>query len=143
MVTLKDIAKKADVSVSTVSCVLRDAPNISARVKKQVRRIIKEMGCVPNVLARGMVGSLTQKIAYFFPGYHDFPWANNAHIIEGLGNTLQDAEYSLNFVPLRGEQALQDVQRFYAATRPDAAVFHDVIFTDKQLDEIPRLLPCP
>lgn len=143
MVTLKDVAKKAQVSVSTVSCVLRDAPNVSLKVKKHVRKIMKDMGYVPNSLARGMVGSATQKIAYFFPGFHDFPWSNNAHIIEGLGLTLQEAEYSLNFVPLQGDKPLREMHRFYAAARPDAAVFHDVILTTAHLDEIEKKLPCP
>ena len=143
MVTLKDVAKKAQVSVSTVSCVLRDAPNVSLKVKKYVRRIMKDLEYVPNNLARGMVGSLTQKIAYFFPGYHDFPWSNNAHIIEGLGQTLQAAEYSLNFVPLQGDKPLAELHRFYAAARPDAAVFHDVILAAAHLDEVEKNLPCP
>ncbi len=54
MVRLKDIAQRANVSVMTVSKVLRDAPDISGATKARVRKLAEEMGYVPDVLARGL-----------------------------------------------------------------------------------------
>lgn len=54
MVTLKDIAKEAGVSVNTVSCALRDSPRISKKVKQRVKEIADRMGYTPNYIARAL-----------------------------------------------------------------------------------------
>ncbi|HSH94614.1 MAG TPA: LacI family DNA-binding transcriptional regulator, partial [Roseimicrobium sp.] len=54
MVRLKDIALRAGVSVMTVSKVLRDAPDISAATKVRVKQLAREMGYVPDSIARGL-----------------------------------------------------------------------------------------
>lgn len=54
MVRLKDIAERAGVSVMTVSKVLRDAPDISPATKSRIRRLVEEMGYVPDSLAQGL-----------------------------------------------------------------------------------------
>jgi len=54
MVRLKDIAARANVSVMTVSKVMRDAPDISAATKARVRELAQQMGYVPDSNARGL-----------------------------------------------------------------------------------------
>ena len=54
MIRLKDIAERANVSVMTVSKVMRDAPDISAATKARVRQLASEMGYVPDSNARGL-----------------------------------------------------------------------------------------
>ncbi len=54
MVRLKDIAERANVSVMTVSKVMRDARDISAATKARVRALASEMGYVPDSNARGL-----------------------------------------------------------------------------------------
>ncbi|MDB6065193.1 MAG: Transcriptional regulator, LacI family [Pedosphaera sp.] len=48
MIRLKDIAKRAGVSVMTVSKVLRDAPDISVATKARVKLLAQQMGYVPD-----------------------------------------------------------------------------------------------
>ena len=54
MIRLKDIAQAGNVSVMTVSKVMRDAPDISASTKARIRRLVDEMGYVPDATARGL-----------------------------------------------------------------------------------------
>lgn len=51
-VTIKDVAKKANVSPSTVSRVLSDSPRISEETKERVRKVMKELNYHPNSMAR-------------------------------------------------------------------------------------------
>ena len=51
--TIKDIAKLADVSVSTVSRVLNDRPDVSEDSRRRVRAVIEAHRYVPNNSARG------------------------------------------------------------------------------------------
>ncbi|WP_052255454.1 LacI family DNA-binding transcriptional regulator [Salinicoccus sp. YB14-2] len=55
MVTIKDIAKKAGVSPSTVSRVVKDHDGISLVTKQRIRKIMAEMNYTPNVAARNLV----------------------------------------------------------------------------------------
>ena len=54
--TIKDIAKLADVSVSTVSRVLNDRPDVSEDSRRRVRAVIEAHRYVPNNSARDILG---------------------------------------------------------------------------------------
>ena len=54
-VTIKDVAKRAGVSPSTVSRVIADHPRISPETKEKVRAIMSELGYYPNAIARSLV----------------------------------------------------------------------------------------
>src|SRR6185312_14725701 len=54
MIRLKDIAKRAGVSVMTVSKVLRDAPDISVATKARVKALAQQMGYVPDSNAQSL-----------------------------------------------------------------------------------------
>ena len=53
--TIKDIAKLADVSVSTVSRVHNDRPDVSEDSRRRVRAVIEAHRYVPNNSARDLV----------------------------------------------------------------------------------------
>ncbi|WP_302334238.1 LacI family DNA-binding transcriptional regulator, partial [uncultured Romboutsia sp.] len=54
-ITIKDVAKKAGVSISTVSRVINDSKPVTDEVKQKVLDVIKETGYIPNPLARSLV----------------------------------------------------------------------------------------
>lgn len=54
MVSIKDVAKKAGVAISTVSKVLNSYPNVSEGTKKKVNEAIDELGFVPNTIAAAL-----------------------------------------------------------------------------------------
>lgn len=54
-ITIKDIAKKAGVSISTVSRVLNDSRPVSDEIKRNVLKIINEYNYKPNPTARNLV----------------------------------------------------------------------------------------
>ena len=54
MVTIKEVAKDAKVSKSTVSKVLKGYPNISETTKTQVLASVKKLGYIPNAVASAL-----------------------------------------------------------------------------------------
>ena len=54
MVTIKDVAKKANVSTSTVSKVLKGYENISETTKNNVLNAVSDLGYVPNAMASAL-----------------------------------------------------------------------------------------
>jgi len=61
-VSIKDIAKAAGVSHSTVSRALADSPLVAEETKRRVRRLAKEMGYSPSAIARGLVTKHTHTV---------------------------------------------------------------------------------
>ena len=50
-ITIKDIAEKLNISVSTVSRALKDNHEISAQTRKTVQELAKQLGYKPNPIA--------------------------------------------------------------------------------------------
>ncbi len=68
-VTLKDIARRANVSVSTVSLILRDTAGarVSPETAERVRRIARELHYRPNLVARSLRIASTRTIGMVAP----------------------------------------------------------------------------
>src|SRR5690606_34403686 len=62
-VSVRDIARLANVSVATVSMVLNDNPRISRATQLHVQRIIDKVGYRPNRLAQSLSSKYTQVMA--------------------------------------------------------------------------------
>ncbi len=54
-ITIRDIAKSANVSIATVSRVLNDPKHVSEEKRIKVENAIKELEFKPNALARGLI----------------------------------------------------------------------------------------
>lgn len=63
MVSIKDVAKHANVAISTVSKVLNDYPNISNETKRKVKASIEELSYVPNSIAAALSSKKTGRVA--------------------------------------------------------------------------------
>jgi LacI family transcriptional regulator len=61
-VTIKDIARRAQVSYTTVSLAFQEDSRISPKRRRQILKIADELGYVPNRQARALKGSGTQTI---------------------------------------------------------------------------------
>ncbi len=67
-VTIKDVARYCGVSVSTVSRVLNDKPDVSDSVREKVLRAVKELNFVPNGSARDLVTPVSDAVGILFRG---------------------------------------------------------------------------
>ena len=70
-VTIKEVAKLAGVSISTVSRVINDSKPVTDEVKQRVLDVIKETGYVPNPLARSLVTKKSKLIGVVVPEVSD------------------------------------------------------------------------
>lgn len=66
-VTIKDVAKKANVSISTVSRVINDSKPVSDEIKKRVLDVIRDTGYSPNPVARSLVMKKSRTIGVIVP----------------------------------------------------------------------------
>jgi len=91
-VTIKDIAKVAEVSHSTVSRALRDHPAIASETVTRIKKIAGDMGYVPSAMARGLKTKRSQALGVIVNRIDD-PFFSE--ILQGIEDVLQEAGYSL------------------------------------------------
>ncbi len=66
-VKIKDVAKMAGVSVTTVSRVLNGEKYVKDDLKAKVNRVIEELGYAPSQIARSLVRKKTNLIGVIVP----------------------------------------------------------------------------
>ncbi len=91
-VSIKDIAKAAGVSHSTVSRALSDSSLVNAETKARIQRLAQEMGYSPDAQARSLVMGRTLTIGVVVTTITD-PFI--AEIVQGVESTAHDHGYSV------------------------------------------------
>src|SRR5690606_5426811 len=105
-ITLKDISRELNVSISTVSKALRDSPEISAKTKAFIQAYAKKYNYKPNNIALSLKNQRTRNIGVIVPEivHHFF-----SSVINGVEHTA--AEYGYNvIVCLSGESFDKEVK---------------------------------
>ncbi len=92
--TIRDVAKKANVSVSTVSRVINEKGYVHIDTKVLVNKIIKELGFVPNQLARSLTSRSSKIIGVIVP--HIGPTFYGS-LLEGIESQAAAYGYKIMF----------------------------------------------
>lgn len=89
-VSLKQIAKATNLSISTISKVLKNSPDISQKTREKVLECARRLNYRPNLLIKGIQTGRTGNIGIMVP-----PWDEHwSRIIEGIHDTLVDYDYA-------------------------------------------------
>lgn len=89
-ISLKDIAKKLNVSVSTVSRALKNHPDISSELTVKIQAIAKEWNYTPNPLAMGLLRQQTKTIGVIVPDIVTYFYSS---IISGIEQVARENGY--------------------------------------------------
>lgn len=99
MATIRDVAERASVSVSTASRILSNSPKekYSDETRAKVLRASEELGYRPNFAARALVSGQTRIIAAIFPRIYDTPFTALAslQILSGIEAFCSDNGYHM------------------------------------------------
>ena len=69
--TVYDVAERSNVSIATVSRVLRSPDAVREQTRERVLEAVRELGYVPSGNARALAARRTNVIGLFFPGHDD------------------------------------------------------------------------
>ena len=110
MATLKDVAQKAGVNISTASRALNGSPHISERTGNLIKQVAKELNYVPNANARILAGKSSHMIGIIVPETNSDYFSK---MIEMLETKLQENGYFLmiantHFNPQKEAEALEN-----------------------------------
>jgi LacI family transcriptional regulator len=89
-VTLRDIAKKLNISPSTVSRALSGAPGVGEELREKIKEIAKEMGYIPNSIAKALKKSYTRTVGVIIP---DVTNPFFVEFLSGLDKVFYSNEY--------------------------------------------------
>lgn len=120
-VTIYDVAQKAGVSISTVSRVLNNNPNVLEDTRQKVLAAIRELQFKPNPIARGLVVKQTNLLEVFFSwsGYQfNLQSAWYVGLLNGINEVVQENQYGLLINTIAGVFDPQEVYR---------RVFHNAV----------------
>src|SRR5438105_6651874 len=92
MVTIKDVAREANVSVATVSRVLNGSGPVSDETRRRIREVAGKMRYVPHSGARSLITSKTETLGVLLPDlYGEF----FSEMIRGMDDTAQKNGFHL------------------------------------------------
>ncbi|NUU96588.1 LacI family transcriptional regulator [Marinitoga sp. 1135] len=91
-VTIKDIAKVANVSINTVSRALNNKPDINEETKKKILKIADELGYVKNATASSLRNRKTKTIGVIFK---DITNPFFVEVLKGIEKATKENDYSL------------------------------------------------
>ncbi|MFQ5708978.1 MAG: LacI family DNA-binding transcriptional regulator [bacterium] len=91
--TIKNVAEKAGVSLSTVSLVINNKANVSAKTKKKVEAAVSELNYHPRRNARGLASKKTFNIGFILTDDH-FSSAEPFYTKIFLGTEFEARQYN-------------------------------------------------
>ena len=91
-ISIKDIAKAAGVSHSTVSRSLSDSPLVTPDTKARIQRLAREMGYTPDAWARSLVMGRTRTVGVVVTTIAD-PFI--AQVVQGIESTAYEHDYTV------------------------------------------------
>lgn len=124
MVSIKDIAKLAGVSISTVSYALNGSPKVTEETSNRILAIAKELNYVPNAAARNLKKRETKIIGAFLT---DFEGAFYGELLQGMKEVLNKKGYDL--IVCSGSQS----HRLIPERMIDGAIILDAFFKSEEL----------
>jgi LacI family transcriptional regulator len=152
MATIKDVARAAGVSVSTVSHVLSGHRPISEATRERVLSTITQLGYRPNRLAQGLVSKSTRSIGLLVPDLANPFFSSIAEAIEVeaheqgysviLCNTNLDAVREADYLAVLLSRQVDGLIYFPGTRVPNAALLEaaasgvPVLVVDERIDHL-------
>jgi DNA-binding LacI/PurR family transcriptional regulator len=135
-VTIKDIAKKAGVSHTTVSRALNGHTSISSGKIAEIKRLSDEMGYLPSAAARGLKTNHSRALGVIVNRIDD-PYFGE--ILQGIEGTLQDTGYSLFVASSHNNSGREEnIVRALGERQVEGVIISSVAFSASHADQLQR-----
>lgn len=125
--TIREVAKKAGVSLQTVSNVLNGRMSqMGPETRDRVLSAIEELGYQPNAQARSLRSQRTNTLAYLTVDPADHFLADPFHtlLLSGMADALRERDYCLLVQALPPQGPAEAFRRLHGQRRFDGAVLH-------------------
>jgi DNA-binding LacI/PurR family transcriptional regulator len=129
--TIIDIAKASGVSVSTVSRIINDKPDVSEETRERVLAVIKEYHFEPQVSWQQLASGKSRFITMHYPQNSTKHHMLNAFVV-GAAAACEESNYSLNIVvsPLDETSLLS----FFRSGQTDGMILMEILLQDWRVE---------
>ncbi|MAO64905.1 MAG: LacI family transcriptional regulator [Balneola sp.] len=127
-VTIYEVAKKAEVAISTVSRVLNGSENVSDKTKEKVQEAIKELSFRPQVSARKLASKEPQMLAIAVPSFTT-PYFNE--VLKGVKDEIKKMDLDIILYNTGSKDPEEGVQNFFDRGTADAVILLSINVSEK------------
>lgn len=122
MASIKDIARRAGVSVTTVSLVLNNKGSISEETRSRVMEIVREMNYTRNTQARNLRNQETRVIGYSQQAHVDQENVIYSTFLQQISIQLEETNRYILFFNEKSEDDLETYEKLIASQRVDGFI---------------------
>ncbi len=126
--TIYDVARKANVAISTVSRVLNGSTYVSRETKQRVQKVIDELDFRPQVNARKLARREAQIIAVALPTFTT-PFFNE--VLKGIKDQLKETDLDFIIYNTGSENSEETFKKFLDRGIPDALLIISIIIDNE------------
>ena len=135
-VTIKDVAKKAGVGITTVSRAMNDKSEILEETKKNILKIADELGYRPNSLAKSLVTRKSKTIGVLIP---DSMYSFFSDMVQGIADENLLRGYSIVLSHSQGDADRElEYIRILEERRVDGMLIYPVQEDDRYIGELKK-----
>lgn len=119
-VTIREVARRAGVSIATVSRVLNRSKPVSEELKRRIEQAVRETGYLPNAVARSMIQKRTGLIGVIIPEIAN-PYFSG--LVEGIESVAhQHQSHIMLAVSRKDPRREMDLLRIFQARQMDGII---------------------
>ncbi|HOW35266.1 MAG TPA: LacI family DNA-binding transcriptional regulator [Candidatus Omnitrophota bacterium] len=129
-ISIEDVARRAGVSITTVSRVINNVPTVSKQNRIKVEEAVAHLKFKPNLAAQRLASGLNNSVGLVMPGYpglfHSF---YAIELIRGVGHACETLHLDLVFHISDGNSPVN-------TNAMGGVIFADIIENKKQVQEV-------
>ena len=131
--TMLEVAKRANVALSTVSYALNGTRPVSEETRTRIWQAMAELGYQPHALARGLASRRSRIIALLFPALPRGFGATELEFVTGAAEAAQTHGYHLVLWPTE-IQAVGELQQLVRQSLVDGVLVMEVRLSDERIE---------
>ena len=133
MVTMKQVAARAQVSIATVSFVVNGTKPVSPETRQRILTAIDELGYRRNAVARALASRRSRIIALIYPLLDQH---NHHAFIEGAAAVAAKRDYSLVLWPIHSDNATTEIASLIQAGFAEGVLLMEVQLEDERVKHL-------
>lgn len=131
MVTMQDVAARANVSITTVSFVVNGTKPVSPQTRERITKAIEELGYRRNAMARALASRKSRTIALIYPLLEHH---NHHSFVASAAAAAEEREYHLVLWPIHSGNATAEIASLVQTGMADGVLLMEVQLEDERVN---------
>lgn len=137
MVTMRDVARRANVSVSTVSFVVNGTKPVTPATRQRIEQAMADLGFRRNVLARALASDSTRILALVFPAVEHRLGSTALGVVTSAAVSAGQRGYNLVMWPVSNDA--NQLDDYVAGGLVDGVILMEVQLEDPRVERLKEL----